>query len=362
MPFVLFLMLPVLGLLYCLWHIWCLLPWAVWLKVTAVVTLATCFLLIIPTLMRVPDRLPLSVGTWIYEIGTSSLMIMLYLVMTFLLLDVGRLVGIVPRTWLCHNGITALAITLLMTAVFVYGHLHYLHKQRVDIELTTAKPLPKDEVRLVMVSDLHLGYHHDRQTLHRWVKLINSEKPDVVLIAGDIIDNSVRPLLDEGMAEELRAIRVPVYAVFGNHEYFAGADRAERFYRQAGIRLLRDSSEVCGPLTIIGRDDRSNRHRQSLNKLLSGVDRQKYLVLLDHQPYALEQARRAGIDLQLSGHTHRGQMWPVSLVTDMIYEKSHGYLRKGNTSYYVSSGLGIWGGKFRIGTRSEYVVITLRRR
>ena len=92
----------------------------------------------------------------------------------------------------------------------------------------------------------------------------------------------------------------------------------------------------------------------------SGVSTQTdFTLLLDHQPYHLEEAERCGIDFQFSGHTHHGQVWPASWVTDALYEDAFGSLRKGGTRYYVSSGMGIWGGKFRIGTRSEYVVLTL---
>ena len=85
----------------------------------------------------------------------------------------------------------------------------------------------------------------------------------------------------------------------------------------------------------------------------------KFTILLDHQPYNLEEASLINIDLQLSGHTHHGQVWPLNWVTDAIYECSYGYYKKDRTEYYVSSGLGIWGGKFRIGTSSEYVVIQI---
>jgi predicted MPP superfamily phosphohydrolase len=84
-----------------------------------------------------------------------------------------------------------------------------------------------------------------------------------------------------------------------------------------------------------------------------------YIILLDHQPYHLEEAEQNGVDLQLSGHTHRGQIFPINLVTDRVYEKSHGYLRKGNSHIYVTSGIGLWGGKFRIGTQSEYLVMEM---
>ena len=234
-----------------------------------------------------------------------------------------------------------------------------MHKRRHAVELTTAKPLGRD-LRIVMMSDLHLGYHNPRAELARWVDMVNAERPDLVLIAGDIVDMSLRPLRDDGMAAELRRIDAPVYACLGNHEYHSGLSESAAFLREAGVRLLRDGSAELGGLVLVGRDDRSNPRRKSLGALMRGVDRSKYVILLDHQPYHLEQAERAGVDFQLSGHTHHGQLWPVSWITDAIYEDAYGPWRRGRTHYYVSSGMGIWGGKFRIGTCSEYVVATLR--
>jgi predicted MPP superfamily phosphohydrolase len=195
--------------------------------------------------------------------------------------------------------------------------------------------------------------------LARWIDLVNAEKPDLVLIAGDIIDMSMRPLVEENMAEELRRIEAPVYACLGNHEYYSGEPEAQRFYQEAGIHLLRDTSAVVGDLCLLGRDDRSNLGRKDVAAIVRDADMQKYTILLDHQPYHLERTERAGIDFQFSGHTHHGQVWPISWITDAIYECAFGPHQRGNTRYYVSSGIGIWGGKFRIGTRSEYVVATL---
>ena len=117
---------------------------------------------------------------------------------------------------------------------------------------------------------------------------------------------------------------------------------------------------------LIGRDDRMNRHRKPLDALMSGLPLYGrglgggFSILLDHQPYHLDRVEKAGVDFQLSGHTHRGQVWPISWITDHIYECSWGSYQRGHTHYYISSGLGIWGGKFRIGTQSEYVVATLK--
>ena len=150
-----------------------------------------------------------------------------------------------------------------------------------------------------------------------------------------------------------------MYACLGNHEYYSGDREAQRFYSDAHIRLLRDESVTAGGMTIVGRDDRTNSYRAPVAALMQKADTTRYVVLLDHQPYHLEEAQKAGVDLQLSGHTHHGQVWPASWVTERLYECAYGPCRKGSTDYYVSSGMGIWGGKFRIGTRSEYVVITV---
>lgn len=229
---------------------------------------------------------------------------------------------------------------------------------RRTIELTTDKRLERP-VKVVMMSDLHIGYHNRRKELARWVNMINAEHADLILIAGDIIDGSMRPLIEENMASELRRLNAPVYACLGNHEYFSGEPQAQKFFADAGITLLRDSMVSVGQLCIIGRDDRSRLHRRSVAELMRRADRSKYTILLDHQPYHLDRAERAGVDFQLSGHTHHGQLWPISWITDHIYECAYGPWQRGNTKYYVSSGLGIWGGKFRIGTCSEYVVATI---
>ena len=349
-----FMLLPVLAMAYIGWHVWCLLPigW-VW-KVLAIGMMSGAFLLMFAGIWRSTDRMPLPLATAVYEIGTSSVFVLLYLFMLFLFMDIGRLTHLLPRALLYHNWWTAGAIVLMMTGLFVYGNLHYRHKHREALTVTTDKVTRP--VRLVMVSDLHIGYHNPRKVLHQWVEMINSENPDYVLIAGDIIDGSMRPLREERMHEEFLRLKAPVYACLGNHEYFSGESDARQFYRQAGIHLLQDSAVVVGDLCIVGRDDRMNMHRDSLGHIMRNVDRGRYTIVLDHQPYHLEQAERQGADFQFSGHTHQGQVWPISWITNSIYECSYGSHRRGHTRYYVSSGLGIWGGKFRIGTRSEYVV------
>ena len=352
------LILILVGLLvYVGWHIWAIVPVALWAKWVLVGLGLLCFALEFVGFTPLMNRLPLDIASAIYNIGNKTLIILFYLMMTFLLLDLGRLLHIVPRTMLHDNLPTSIGIAVLMSALFVCAGIHYRHKQRVAIDLDSNGRIGHP-LTLVMASDLHIGYHNRRSDLARWVDLINAEKPDLVLIAGDIIDYSFHPVIEEDMAAEFRRIKAPVYACLGNHEYIAGEPDAEKFYSDAGINLLIDTAVTLNGITIIGRDDRSNRNRKRLDDF--NINDSNYTILLDHQPYHLEEAEQCGIDFQLSGHTHRGQVWPLSWITDMLYECSWGSHQRGTTSYYVSSGLGIWGAKYRIGTQSEYVVAKIK--
>ena len=349
-----FMLLPLLGNVYVLWHVWRILPLPSWAKVVVVMLMVFAFLLLFVGFSR-HVHLSMPLATVVYEIGTSWLIILLYLFMAFLLLDIGRWVHLVPATFLKNSWSGTLAVTAFMFIIFLYGNIHYHQKVRQPLTLTTGKTLSR-KMKVVMLSDLHLGYHNRRSEFAKWVDKINEEKADVILVAGDIIDKNIQPLEEQEMHQEFLRLNAPVVACLGNHEYYGGESNALLFYKKADITLLRDSVTTVGDLCIIGRDDRSNPKRKTLSELMKGVDSTKYLVVLDHQPIQLEEAEQNGIDFQLSGHTHHGQVWPISWITESIYECAFGEWQRGSTRYYVTSGIGIWGGKFRIGTRSEYVV------
>ena len=339
---------------YVSWHVWRVLPFSATVK--AIILILMLLALCCMVMQFKSDNVSLNLATAMYEIGNSWLIIAFYLLMTFLLLDIGRLVHLVPGSWLHHNAITSGVITAVMLVAFIGGNIHYHNKQRQEIHLSTGKQI-KRPLKIVMLSDLHAGFHNRRSEVGRWVNMINAEHADLILIAGDMIDGNVRPLKAQGTTQELKRLNAPTLACLGNHEYITGIDKSLDLLEQTGIGILRDSAITIGNVTIVGRDDRSNRHRKSVNELLHGVNRDNYIILLDHQPYHLEEAEQNHVDLQLSGHTHRGQVWPLNWVTKKLYECDYGQYRRGNTDYYVSSGIGIWGGKFRIGTDSEYAVI-----
>lgn len=356
---IIFFLLPLAGAGYALWHIWNILPLASCWRWGIVIILALCFVIFILNFVVGIDKLPMSLAEVLYETGNSSLFILLYVAMLFGILDLGRAVHLVPKDFLFNSLKGTVSILVIIVGLFTYGYFHYLDKVRQPIMLKTSKKIEKP-LKIVMISDLHLGYHNRVDEFRRWVGMINAEHPDLVLIGGDIIDGSIRAIREQHFATEFRKINAPIYACLGNHEYYSGEPDALKFYKEANIHLLIDSVATVQGVNIIGRDDRTNRHRKSLNELVERIDKSKYTILLDHQPYNLEQAEQNGIDFQLSGHTHYGQIWPISWIEDAIYEDAYGPLTKSKTQYFVTSGIGIWGAKFRIGTRSEYLVATLK--
>ena len=338
------------------WHLWRITPmgWPLKLVVTGLFLLwMVTFFVSFFTM----ERFPIPVATVCYEAGTTWLIAFLYLQMIFMLADVLALCHVLPKAFLKESWTGLLTVVGAVTLLLVAGAIKYHHKYREELTITTTKPLERP-LTIVMASDLHIGYHNRKAELARWVEMINAEHPDLVLIGGDIIDRSLRPVIEGHYDEEFRRIEAPVYTVLGNHEYFSDVEQAERFFADAGIVLLRDSVAHIGGVDVIGRNDRMAGRRASVKDLAAAL--KGFTILLDHQPYRLEDAEKAGIDFQFSGHTHRGQVWPISWITDVIYEKSWGHHQRGNTRYYISSGLGIWGAKIRIGTRSEYLVLHLR--
>jgi len=285
---------------------------------------------------------------------------MAFLLYSVLLLAVSDIV----RIFVPSAGPSAAYALPLTTILLLYGYFNYRSPKVEELEILLDKPIDDKELVVVAISDVHLGYGTGTKALKRYVDKINDQNPDVIFIAGDLIDNSLKPLMEapfDGVLNELNA-PMGIYMVPGNHEYISGIeDCTEYLEERTGIRLLRDSIVLLpNGMQIIGRDDRSNRSRAELNELLDKADRSRPVIVLDHQPYDLAETDSLKVDIQISGHTHRGQLWPLSILVDRMYEQSHGY-RKWNYSHiFVSSGLSLWGPPFRIGTDSDMAVIRIK--
>ncbi len=324
------------------------------LVVFAVVVLAAPFVV-----FGLGERLPHALSAGLYRLGTDWMIAFLYLLIAFLVLDILRLCGVPLNPYMRESwpGFAVLmgALALLLTS----GYLHYRHKHEERITVDTGKNAP---LKVAFISDLHLGMTIGKSELEGWIDLLAAQSPDVVLIGGDLIDNMVGAVekMDLGRPFDRINAKYGVYAVLGNHEYISGAERSADLIKNLGITLLQDSVVEAAGCCIIGRDDRSNHHRKPLSELVAGLDPGKPVIVVDHQPSDLSEAEQCGADIQFSGHTHYGQVWPMSWVTKLIYENPCGLSQRGKTHIYVSPGIGIWGGKFRIGTRSEYVIAEIK--
>lgn len=350
-----FLLVAIAYVAYCIYRV---IPLATGWKIAAVAIMILAFACFFISFTGRLEQMPMEWAARTYVIGNSCMICFLYLLMMFLLLRALQFCHILPAG-MHEDSWAGTALVFGSTALLlIYGGIHYKHKYREEIDIASGKVT--SPVKVVLMSDLHVGYHNRRAELARWIDIVNSEHPDIVLVAGDIIDRSIRALYEDGDAEEFRRIEAPVYACLGNHEHYAGDAKSELFYLDAGIKVLKDASaEVCG-IEIIGRDDYHNKERAPLPSLVEDIDRSKFILLLDHQPENLDEAMESDIDFQFSGHTHNGQIFPGNIILRFRFEHSYGEFVKGNTRYYITSGLGIWGGKFRIGTRSEYVVLNLK--
>lgn len=314
------------------------------------------------------NTMPHVLGKAISQVGFSYMIIFIYLFLSFFVVDIVRIANhfihfaapgmSVFRFW-------AMMVTLLITGVaMIYGNIKFNHPEIVTLNLSVEQPTQNKLLKIVAASDIHVGVTIDKKRLQSYVKLINDQQPDIVLLAGDVSDRSIIPVVNQHMDEEFRQIKAKygVFAINGNHEHFSETPNATANYlKTAGVKVLIDEvALVDSSFYIIGREDHIVRNRQPLDQLVKGLDPSKPRILLDHQPFHLIDAQNNGIDLQISGHTHNGQFFPVNLIVKRIYEMGHGYLKRGKTHYYVSSGLGIWGPQYRIGTQSELVVVNLK--
>ncbi|MEN2466451.1 metallophosphoesterase [Ornithinibacillus sp. JPR2-1] len=220
-----------------------------------------------------------------------------------------------------------------------------------------------DSLSIAMAADTHFGLLSGKGHAERFVKEMNNLNADIILLPGDIIDDDLKIFLDHNIGQILSELHAPygVYASLGNHDKHEGTmQEIIDALENSGIQVLYDETEeIAGQFTLIGRKDKIDPNRLPLEQLMDGVDPNLPAILIDHQPYELDIAQQEGIDLMISGHTHRGQVFPGSLITDAIYENDYGYLQKGQLHSIVTSGFGFWGPPIRIGTRSELVKIDI---
>ncbi|WP_240420546.1 metallophosphoesterase [Paenibacillus periandrae] len=314
--------------------------------------------------------LPYSLSSVLKNIGSYWFAVMYF---TFVLLPFFDLAALV--LWLVSVPLSTIVLILgsLLGLVVLLLMARGLWNARNPIVRTYEMSIPKDggqlnKLRVAVASDIHLGSVVGNKKLQVLVDQINALNPDLILLPGDIIDDDIKPFIRHNMGAVMKQLRsrLGIYAVLGNHEYIGG--HIQEFTEQMsaiGIDVLMDRSvKIADSFYVIGRKDKAAEHggpngREELDDLLASVDKTLPLILMDHQPHRLDKAEAAGVDIMLSGHTHRGQMMPNHLITRRLFELDWGYLKKGNLHAVVSSGFGTWGPPVRIGSRSEVIELII---
>lgn len=302
---------------------------------------------------------------------------MAFMLYGFIFLIIGDLLSILLRStgvlnetsfpvWRKWYYISVLILSIVLIAA---GFINALVPRIQRYEISIAKSAGEiREMKIAAVSDIHLGSIIRKRSIKQLSEMLKSLEPDIVLLLGDIVDGEIGPVLRDDLLQYFHcpACRAGLWAITGNHEFIGGAQQTIPYIESKGIRLLNDTIVTLeGGIQLVGRLDRDSRRfygkeRKKLSEIMSSADLSKPVILLDHQPFDLDEARKNGVDLQLSGHTHNGQMWPLNLLTRKIYELSHGYMKKGDTHYIVSSGFGVWGPRVRLGSRPEVLLVTLK--
>lgn len=220
-----------------------------------------------------------------------------------------------------------------------------------------------NEVKIALVSDIHLGDIVDKHRLNKMISEINSLNPDVVLIAGDLIDSNLDIVLDKNMLSSFKNLKSTyvTYLSLGNHDYYTNQyDKLTNILKKYDVKTLRNESVLIdNSFYIIGRDDESFNESNELNDITEKIHNNKPTIVMDHTPSRIDESIKNNIDLQVSGHTHNGQLFPGNIITNLTNKNGNGYKKFKNTNTIVSSGYGTWGPPIRTTSRSQIVLITM---
>lgn len=317
---------------------------------------------------ELPDHILIPIQYFCNTWYIASLYITISLLVLELLRLSDRFFKWFPQWIKAHWAQTKLTLFFLVIAGVTGLMFHAYHVVAYPKVKNVYITLPKgnsnrDSMTIVMMSDLHIGEVIGKRLVQRYVSMSNAQHPDMVVLVGDIMDYESRFAEKEHIEDDLKQLKAPlgVYIVYGNHEYRANRNAKYRWLKKTGATLLIDSVAMPdSSFYLIGRDDYINKKRNTLHSLMAGLDTTKPIIVLDHQPWSFAEMAMNGVDLGLHGHTHNGQLWPYPLLMKLIYECPYGYTRKGPTQFYVSSGIGIAGPPYRVGTVSELVVLHIK--
>lgn len=315
--------------------------------------------------------LPYRLASMMRLIGSYWFAIMVYALLLLLIGDAVN--GLLSWTTLeptTYQFITSCVVILLIVVICLRGSWNAWNPiiRKYDVQLNKLENRV-EPLKIAVVSDLHLGHIVENNYLNILVDRVNAMNVDLILLPGDVIDDSVEPFIRKGMAGIMSRMksRLGTYAVLGNHEYYGGhIDSYVKSMKEHGMHVLMDESILLdNRIQIVGRKDRTVEGlgvngRFEVDELLVDLEPSLPIIMMDHQPHHLDKIANAGVDVLLSGHTHRGQMMPFHWITGRLFELDWGYLKKGNLHAIVSSGFGTWGPPIRLGSRSEIIELTIR--
>jgi uncharacterized protein len=299
-------------------------------------------------------------GSLIYQLAAVITGFILYFLMAVLIIDLAFVIIKGPPL---IYGVSAFVLTSLLV---VYGIIHAFNVKSRNFEVSLTG-LKKD-FRIVHLSDVHIGHFRGVKFLDKIINLSLSQDPDAIFITGDLFDGRIQ--LSEEVLEPLKKVKVPIYFVEGNHDRYTGVSTIKEYLRNKNVQVLENEVAMLGELQIVGlnhmRADGNTRNMHANGgKTIEGtldtlaVDKSYPTVLLHHSPEGAKYADKHGIDLYLSGHTHGGQLFPITLLNEVLFPYNRGMNSYNDLKVFVSEGVGTFGPPLRIGTKSEVVVIDL---
>ena len=266
----------------------------------------------------------------------------------------------------------ALVFSLIVTCVYLsYGYYMAHHVVETHYDVVASKDMGIDSLRVVQITDSHIGATMDGDKFIEYMERINETNPDIVVVTGDFVDDDTT-LSDmikgcEGLGK--LKTKYGVYFVYGNHDkgYFDFREYGDKEIREElaknNVTILEDEYiDLIGNVVILGRQDKGTIKRVSAQDLMKDIDKDKYVITLDHEPNDYDNEEEANMDMVISGHTHGGQMFPLGPISLLLKEndKVYGIEKRSNTTFIVSSGIGDWAVKFKTDAKAEYVVIDIK--
>ncbi len=248
---------------------------------------------------------------------------------------------------------------LAMAAGIINYHIIRVRKYQIEIPRRAST---LSQLRIVFAADFHLRDITTRRFMQTFVEKVNAQNPDIVLIPGDILEGDRHKSREDEFAAQFRRIKSKygVFASLGNHEFY-GAKAGSDFFVHSGIRVLEDEFvNVADAFYCAGRLDQHYPHRKPLDDLMRGIPKNLPLIMLDHRPKDMLETSRADVDIQVMGHTHNGQLFPLNYIVRCVYPLNWGYRKINNTHFFVTSGIQTWGPPVKTSSNNEIVVIDVK--